>query len=101
MTDLANRLKAVQERGNLNYSDLRRWFKRPYPTVRSWAVGYCQPNKGPELDAVLQRLEALEYITQNKPFPIPVALGPPEHAAWFGHLVDAYDSRVSESHPSV
>lgn len=100
MTALSERFSAVQQRGNLTISDLRRWFDRPYPTVRSWAVGYCQPTPKPVREAVLRRLEVLEHLVNFPPFPIPSKLGPSEHAARFRAIADAYNARVSGSNPA-
>ncbi len=97
MPELADRLMAVRSKGNLNFSDLRLWFDRPYPTVRSWTVGYCQPVAGQPMNTVLKRLEVLETLVQYPPFPIPEKLDPPEHHAWFRRFVDAYNHTVSGS----
>ncbi len=95
---LADRLLAVRTAGNLNFSDLHRWFNRPYPTVRSWAVGYCEPTTGPEREATLARLEVLENLVKSPPFPVPPKITPQEHAAWFQRLIHAHDSGVHARH---
>lgn len=95
MTDLSDRLSAVVDQGNLTYSDLHRWFNRPYPTVRSWAVGYCQPAKKDELKAVFQRLEVLERLVQSPPFPLSSEIGIHAHSKLFRNISNAYHARVS------
>ena len=101
MTALAERMAAVRQRGNLTYSDLRLWFNRPYPTVRSWAVGYCQPVNKDELRDVFAKLEVLERLVQSDPFPIPSEIGSHEHAKLFRNISNAYHARVSGGDPTV
>lgn len=95
MTELSERMTALRARGNLTYSDLRLWFDRPYPTVRAWAVGFSQPFKGAELEAVLDRLAVLERLVRIDAFPIPTNLGLQAHAQYFRQIKDAYGARVS------
>lgn len=71
------RLHAVQHLGNLNVSDLARWFDRPIPTVRSWTEGRV-PSGAPldrkHVEALLGLLEQL--VKRRKGFPVDVGLSP-------------------------
>lgn len=95
MTELSDRMSAVLDRGNLTFSDLHRWFNRPYPTVRSWAVGYCTPVNKDELQDIIQKLEVLERLVQSPPFPIAADIGSQAHARFFRDISNAYHARVS------
>ena len=101
MTEFSDRLQAVQERGNLNLSDLHRWFGRPYHTVRAWAFGYTEPAGWANYTQVFKRLEALEQAVKDRSqFPIP-DLSPHEHAAYFRRIVDEQrNGGVSRKHSS-
>src|SRR5258708_868751 len=101
MKTLAERLVAVQRKGNLTLADLHRWLGRPYHTVRSWTVGFCQPVDGAR-PHVEKRLAGLEQkIAKREGLPVPRHLGVKDHAAYFKKLVkNGDDGRVSKSNPS-
>jgi len=101
MKTLADRLAAAMHKGNLTLSDLHRWLGRPYHTVRSWSVGFCQPVKAMQ-PHVEKRLAALEEkISKRQGLPVPAHLGVKDHAAYFKKLVkDGDNRRVSKSNPA-
>lgn len=70
---IQRRLQACMKRGNLRVADLARWFDRPHPTVRGWALKDIRPGGGPHdakmVEFDLNRLERL--IKGKYGFPIP------------------------------
>ncbi len=60
-------------RGNLRVADLARWFDRPHPTVRGWALKGIQPGGGPhDVETVKEQLALLEkLIAAKRGFPLP------------------------------
>ena len=81
------RLKYCQRAGNLNISELARWFNRPRPTVKEWVELGREPQGAPldleHIESLLGLLEAL--IRRGKGFPVPVGLSA---AARKTHLED-------------
>ena len=67
------RLQACMKRGNLRVADLARWFDRPHPTVRGWALKGIQPGGGPhDVEQVHDQLVVLERLVEaRKGFPVP------------------------------
>ena len=68
-----SRLQACMRRGNLRVADLARWFDRPHPTVRGWALGTHRPSGGPhDVEHVGELLTLLETLIRTKRgFPVP------------------------------
>jgi hypothetical protein len=92
MGEFSDRLKVVQERGNLNQSDLCRWFGRPYGTVRFWVKGFTEPASWANYAYVYKQLEELETLValankHDQPL-VPLALGTHDHAAYFVRLMN-------------
>ncbi len=63
-------------RGNLRVADLARWFDRPHPTVRGWALKGIQPGGGPhDVESVNSMLVLLEKLIEARKgsygFPVP------------------------------
>ncbi len=71
-TRLSARLNAAMREGNLNTSDLARWFNRPIPTVRGWVRGRYTRMTEYELGIVLDRLKLIERrIRLRAGLPVP------------------------------
>ena len=70
---IQRRLQVCMKRGNLRVADLARWFDRPHPTVRGWALKGTRPGGGPhDVEHVTQLLGLLEtLIKKRKGFPLP------------------------------
>ncbi len=70
---IQKRLQACMKRGNLRVADLARWFDRPHPTVRGWALKGIQPGGGPHDVATVNELLTLleRFIDAKRGFPVP------------------------------
>ncbi len=70
---IQRRLQACMKRGNLRVADLARWFDRPHPTVRGWALKGIRPGGGPhDVERVGEQLRLLEkLISSKRGFPVP------------------------------
>lgn len=70
---IQRRLQVCMKRGNLRVADLARWFDRPHPTVRGWALKGTRPGGGPhDIEHVGELLSILEkLISARKGFPLP------------------------------
>lgn len=67
MATFQQRLARCVERGNLTVADLRRWFDRPYATVRSWLTEGWEPGDGPVTQARMEeRLARLETVLRGR-----------------------------------
>lgn len=70
---IQRRLQTCMKRGNLRVADLARWFDRPHPTVRGWALKGIRPGGGPhDIEHVHELLGLLEKLVRTKRgFPLP------------------------------
>lgn len=89
------RLRTVMHAGALIKTDLKIWFKRPFPTVRTWVeIGYTP--RGPQGELAHESLALLEKAVKARRgyFPVPRDLNHAERRRWIER------ARVSAAHPA-
>ena len=70
MKTFAERLQDCVDKGCLTGADLSIWFRRPYPTVRTWRLGTAEPWR-PWRQEAEAWLRLLEKLIARRTIPMP------------------------------
>lgn len=83
--------------GRMTVSDLARWFERPYPTVRTWALEGKEP-WGPDGEEAYRLLDLLEKaIRSHKNFPVPLGMSKSQRCTYITRARHELDPGISKA----
>src|ERR1700693_1366438 len=93
---IKQRLERTMKVGRMTVSDLSRFFERPYPTVRSWALFDVEPH-GPDGEEAYRVLDLLERaIENNRRFPVPLGMSKAQRCTYITKARHELDPRISQ-----
>lgn len=75
-------LQRAMRLGGMTVSDLARWFGRDRATVREWVLRHRLPTGAREREARHKATQLRMAVVDRRGFPIPLALSPPNRAAY-------------------